>query len=85
MHVLLSLTQLIGTMHNICKVRGSNPDHQKKILYTSFSVQFNILHFSFKHNSKYTDTTSSHCKILLILIEECIRSDINGVKIVEFS
>jgi len=28
--VLMSLTQLLGTMHNICKVQGSIPDHQKK-------------------------------------------------------
>jgi len=30
----VSLAQLVGTMHNICKVRGSNPDHhkEKKIL-----------------------------------------------------
>ena len=28
--VFVSLTQLIWTIHNICKVRGSNPDHQNK-------------------------------------------------------
>jgi hypothetical protein len=28
--VLVNLTQLVGTMYNICKVRGSNPDHHKK-------------------------------------------------------
>jgi len=30
MNVFVSLTQLVGTMHNICKVRSSNPDHHKK-------------------------------------------------------
>ena len=30
MYVLANLVQLVWTMHNICKVRGSNPDHQKK-------------------------------------------------------
>jgi hypothetical protein len=28
--VLVSLAQLVGTMHNICKVRGSNPRHHQK-------------------------------------------------------
>jgi len=28
--VLVSLAQLVWTMHNICKVRGSNPDHHQK-------------------------------------------------------
>jgi hypothetical protein len=28
--VLVSLTQLVWTMHNICKVWGSSPDHHKK-------------------------------------------------------
>ena len=28
--VLVSLTQLVRTMHNICKVRGSNIGHHKK-------------------------------------------------------
>ena len=27
---VFSLTQLVWTMHNICKVRGSNLDHHKK-------------------------------------------------------
>jgi len=26
----VSLTQLVKTMHNICKVWGSNPDHHQK-------------------------------------------------------
>jgi hypothetical protein len=29
--VPVSLTQLVGTMHKICKVQGSNPDQKKKI------------------------------------------------------
>jgi len=28
--VFVSLTQLVWTMHKICKVRGSNPDHHQK-------------------------------------------------------
>jgi len=28
--VLVSLTQLVWTMHNKCKVQGLNPDHHKK-------------------------------------------------------
>jgi len=28
--VLVSLTQLVETIHNICKVRGSNLNHHKK-------------------------------------------------------
>jgi len=28
--VLVSLAQLVRTIHNICKVRGSNPDHHQK-------------------------------------------------------
>jgi len=28
--VLRSLTRFVGTMHNIRKVKGSNPDHHKK-------------------------------------------------------
>lgn len=28
--VLVSLSQMIGTMHNICKVHGSNFGHHKK-------------------------------------------------------
>ena len=28
--VLVNLTQLVWTMHNVCKVQGSNPDHQQK-------------------------------------------------------
>lgn len=28
--VLVNLAQLVYTMHKICKVRGSNPGHQKK-------------------------------------------------------
>jgi len=31
--VLVSLARLVGTMHNICKVRGSNPDHHQKIMH----------------------------------------------------
>ena len=31
LNVLVSLAQLVRTMHNICKVRGSNPRHHKKI------------------------------------------------------
>jgi hypothetical protein len=26
----MNLTQLVRTMHNICKFRGSNPNHHKK-------------------------------------------------------
>jgi len=29
-NVLVSLTQLIETLHNICQVRRLNPDHKKK-------------------------------------------------------
>ena len=29
-NVLVSLAQLVGTMHKICKVRDSNPDHYQK-------------------------------------------------------
>jgi len=37
MEVLVSLAQLVRTMHNICKVRGSNPGHhQKKTYGTSY-------------------------------------------------
>ena len=28
--VLVSLTQLVGTLHNICRIRGPNPEHHKK-------------------------------------------------------
>jgi len=28
--LIVSLAQLVGTMHNICKVRGSNPGHHQK-------------------------------------------------------
>jgi uncharacterized membrane protein len=28
--ILVSLAQLVWTMHKICKVRGSNPDHHQK-------------------------------------------------------
>jgi len=28
--VLVSLPQLVSTMHNIYKIRGSNPDHHEK-------------------------------------------------------
>jgi hypothetical protein len=28
--ILVSLAQLVGTMHNICKVRCSNPGHHQK-------------------------------------------------------
>ena len=31
-----ALAQLVGTMHKICKVRGSNPNHYKKKRYTNF-------------------------------------------------
>jgi len=31
--VLVSLAQLVWTMHKICKVRGSNSGHQKKKIY----------------------------------------------------
>jgi hypothetical protein len=31
--VLVSLTQLTGTVHNICKVRGLNPNHHQKSLF----------------------------------------------------
>jgi len=31
--VLVSLPQLVGRMHNICKVRGSNHGHHKKRYY----------------------------------------------------
>ncbi|AES79901.1 hypothetical protein MTR_7g074470 [Medicago truncatula] len=34
--VLVSLAQLVRTMHNICKVRGSNPDHHRKKMIMSF-------------------------------------------------
>jgi hypothetical protein len=33
-HVLVSLAQLIGTMHNICKVWGLNSGHTKKKTYS---------------------------------------------------
>ena len=29
-HREFNLSQLVGTMYNICKVRGSNPDHHQK-------------------------------------------------------
>ena len=29
-HVLVSLAQLVGTMHKICKIRGSNSGHYQK-------------------------------------------------------
>jgi len=35
-YVLVSLAQLVWTMHNICKVRGSNPGHQKKKIIEIF-------------------------------------------------
>jgi len=44
--VLVSLTQLVWTMHNICKVRGSNPGHHKKKTMLIFYQQYN------KYNTK---------------------------------
>jgi len=41
MLVFVSLAQLIGTMHNICKVQGSNSDHyqkEKKIIYNAYLI-----------------------------------------------
>jgi len=34
----MSLAQLMRTMHNICKVRCSNPDHHKKSNNTSWNL-----------------------------------------------
>jgi len=42
--VLLNLTQLVWIMNNICKDRGSNPDHHKKkvsqIIFLVASIKF---------------------------------------------
>jgi hypothetical protein len=38
--VLMSLAQLVWTMHNICKVRGSNPDHHKKKIFKKLKEQY---------------------------------------------
>jgi len=35
--VIVSLTQLVRTMHNICKVWGSNPIHHKKAIIIFFN------------------------------------------------
>jgi len=37
----MSLTQLVGIMHNICKVWGSNPGHHKK-KNASIEIAFNL-------------------------------------------
>ena len=43
-NVLVSLAQLVWTMHNICKVRGSNPGHHKKIkVINLFGLDFSLL------------------------------------------
>jgi len=43
--VHVSLTQLIRTMHNICKVWGSNPEHQKKKCCVSTHLFLHCNHF----------------------------------------
>ena len=40
--VLVSLAQLVWTMHNICKVQGSNPEHHKKKDSHVISIYFYI-------------------------------------------
>jgi len=38
-----NLTQLVRTMHNICKVRGPNPDHQRnKKIYMHSTLKNNF-------------------------------------------
>lgn len=41
-NVLVNLTQLVGTTYNICKVHGSIPDHQKKILTNTMKARREI-------------------------------------------
>ena len=38
--VLVSLTQLVGTIYNICKVRDSNRGHNKKKNQTNYDYPF---------------------------------------------
>jgi len=37
----VSLAQLIGTMHDICKVWGANPDYHKKKIRNGYVRLFN--------------------------------------------
>ena len=49
--VIASLSQLIWTMHNICKIRGSNLRHKKKkismTLYGLHSITKDYIKYSF--------------------------------------
>jgi len=49
--VIVSLAQLIQTMHKICKIRGSNPEHHQKVqsscvheIYESRKLRFKSNH-----------------------------------------
>ena len=42
MIVLVSLTQLVGTMYNICKVRSLNRHHQKN-MYNMIESSKNVI------------------------------------------
>jgi len=50
--VPMSLTQLVRTMHNICKVRDLNPDHHKKkeMYEKNVSTKVNVFDSNFKFN-----------------------------------
>jgi len=37
--VSVSLAQLVKTIHNICKVRGPNPEEKKKSITTTLSIK----------------------------------------------
>ena len=36
--IIINLTQLVWTTHNICKIWGSNPGHHKKKKYTNICL-----------------------------------------------
>jgi len=48
--LVVSLAQLFGTMHKICKVRGSNPSHyKKKLVLLRLSLDFILLKICSSH------------------------------------
>lgn len=64
--VLVNLAQLIWTMHNVCKIRGSNPGYQKK--------KKQIIREKWNFNRK----VRKWLLIYIMMIEWCQNSSINN-------
>jgi len=76
----VNLTQLIETIHNICKVQGSNIDHHTKKQLVVILYLFNKIHFFFtmlliySYNSTLHEIINIGIKILFEFVDKKIQT-----------